>query len=174
MSVTMKCSGFAVVDLRGKLMLTETFSTDRDTCIRRFFRGNYSQLTWSDCVQEGYRIAVVTVTSELEEVDMDEMLATFKQSVIKAHAAFAKKKKCLSDLSPRFWAAWMDLEMSLEFGATFDELREQAKKSFKQFGAPGDFGYGTPCGDGLKAVYDAWRDVVAASNPHQAIESTKE
>jgi len=171
----MECSGFAVVNLIGKLMLTETFSTDRDTCIRRFFRGNYSQLTWEDCVQEGYRIAVVTVTSELEEIDMDEKLAKLKQAVIRAHAAFAKeKKKSLSDLSPRFWAAWMDLEMSIELGATFEELREEAIKSFKQFGAPGDFGYGTPCGDGLKAVYDAWRNVVAASNPHQATESAKE
>ena len=170
MSVTMKCSGFAVVDLRGKLMLTETFSADRDTCICRFYRGNYSQRIWDDCVQDGYRIAVVTVTSELEEIDMDEMLAAFKDAVTKAHAAFAKKKKSLSDLSPRFWVAWMDLEMSLEFGTTFEEIREEAKKSFKQFGSPGDFGYGTPCGDALKTVYDAWRNVVAASNPHQVAE----
>jgi len=57
------------------------------------------------------------------------------------------------------------LEMALEFQVPFDELLEQWTKSYKQFGAPGDFGYGTPCGDGLKAVYDAWRDVIAASTP---------
>lgn len=96
---------------------------------------------------------------------MDEKLAVFKRAVIKAHAAFAKEKKSLGDLSPRFWAAWMDLEMSLEFGESFDEICDQWKKSYKQFGAPGDFGYGTACGDGLKAVYDAWREVVTASPP---------
>lgn len=154
MTVLMQATGFAVVRPNGKLMLVETFSTDEARCLARFDRGNYSTMLWSDCVQEGYRIAVVTVSAQLKETNMGEKLAAFKRAVIKAHAAFAKEKKSLCDLSPRFWAAWMD-----------DEIRDQWKKSYKQFGAPGDFGYGTPCGDELKAVYDAWRDVVAAAPP---------
>lgn len=94
---------------------------------------------------------------------MEEKLEAFKQAVIHAHEAFAKNKRKLTDLSPRFWAAWMDLEMACEWKVPFGELQLEFQKSYKQFGAPGDFGYGTPCGDGLKAVYDAWRDVVAAN-----------
>lgn len=165
MTVPMQTTGFAVVRPNGKLMLVETFSTDEMKCLCRFDFGNYSTMLWSDCVQEGYRIAVVTVSAQLKETNMEEKLEAFKQAVIKAHAAFAKEKKELSDLSPRFWVAWMDLEMALEFAVPFEELRDQWKKSYKQFGSPGDFGYGTPCGDGLKAVYDAWREVVAAAPP---------
>lgn len=165
MSVPMQVTGFAVVRPDGKLMLVETFSTDEDRCLCRFDRGNYTTMLWEDCVQEGYRVAEVTVSAKLKETNMEEKLESFKRAVIKAHAAFCKEKKNLSDLSPRFWVAWLDLETAMEFQAPFDELREQWKKSYKQFGSPGDFGYGTPCGDGLKAVYDAWRDLVAAAPP---------
>lgn len=165
MSTPMQVTGFAVVRPDGKLMLTETFSTDEANCINRFDFKNYTTMTWGDCVQEGYRVAVVTVSAKLKEEDVEEKLEQFKRAVIKAHAAFAKNKKKLTDLSPRFWGAWMDLEMAMEFQVPFEELREQWKKSYKQFGAPGDFGYGTPCGDGLKMVYDAWRELNAAAPP---------
>ena len=165
MSVPMQVTGFAVVSPNGKLMLVETFSTDEDICLCRFDRGNYTTMLWDDCVQEGYRVAVVTVSAKLKETNMEEKLELFKRAVIKAHAAFAKNKKKLTDLSPRFWVAWMDLEMAMKFQVPFDELREQWKKSYKQFGAPGDFGYGTPCGDGLKLVYDAWQELNAAAPP---------
>lgn len=165
MSVPMQVAGFAVVRPDGKLMLVETFSTDEAKCINRFDFKNYTTMTFDECVQNGYRVAVVTVSAKLKETNMEEKLELFKQAVIKAHAAFAKNKKKLTDLSSRFWVAWMDLEMALEFQVPFEELRDQWKKSYKQFGAPGDFGYGTPCGDGLKAVYDAWRDLNAASPP---------
>lgn len=80
----------------------------------------------------------------------------FKAAVISAHEEFAKRKRSLRDLSPRFWAAWMDLEMALEWDEPFDAISKTFQTAYKQFGAPGDFGYGTPHGEALKAVYGSW------------------
>lgn len=157
-------NGFCVIRPSGRPMITETFATDEAAAICRFDFKNYSNQLWKDCLKEGYRIGKVSISvEEKEPIAMEEKLEAFKLAIIKAHAAFAKSKKKLSDLSPRFWVAWMDLEMVMEFQAPFDEIKAEFQKSRKQFGSPGDFGYGTLCGDCLKAVYDAWGAVVAES-----------
>lgn len=171
MAVSMQVSGFAVIRPDGRVMLVETFSTDEMKCRRRFHFGNYSTMTWEDCVQSGYRVGVVSVSTQYKEMNMEEKLKAFKQAVITAHSAFAQNKAELTDLSAKFWASWMDLELALEWNEPFEEIKATFQKAYKQFGAPGDFGYGTPCGDGLKAVYDAWREVVAASQPTAAAAS---
>ena len=67
-----------------------------------------------------------------------------------------KHKRKLRDLSPRFWVALLDLELSCQ---------EEHWEELKRLGAPGDFGYGTPCGDALRAVYDSWNALCAARQP---------
>jgi len=51
------------------------------------------------------------------------------------------------------------LEYAADFGVG-DDLEEALKKAYSQLGAPGDFGYGTPCGDSLEALYDEWAKTV--------------
>ncbi len=166
----MGIAGYCVIRPNGTPLVVETFSTDEATAIRRFDSKNYTTLLWSDCLKGGYRIGRVSIcVEEKEPIAMDEKLESFKRAVIKAHATFAKNKKELSDLSPRFWVAWMDLEMAIEFTVPISELKEEFQKSYKQFGSPGDFGYGTPCGDALKAVYEAWSAVVAESNKNPLV-----
>lgn len=84
----------------------------------------------------------------------------------KAYSAFHAKKKSKEyrDLSPRFWVAWMDLEEAIARKAPHEELQAEFAKAYKQFGAPGDFGYGTPPGEALKHLYYAWNDLVKAVN----------
>ncbi len=74
-------------------------------------------------------------------------------------------------MSPRFWVAWMDLELCVSRGTT-EELLETFPKAYRYLGAPGDFGYGTPCGDALRNFYDWWnawltarKAVAAAAEP---------
>ena len=113
-------------------------------------------------MRDGYRVGVVSVEVEAKEGDdMEKKLASFRDSVKHAHSEFLKNKDDLSDLSPRFWVAWLNLEIACEPGVSFDDLKSEVLSCCKHFGSPGDFGYGTPCGDSLLAVYDAWRSVVA-------------
>lgn len=86
-------------------------------------------------------------------------LKAFTEAVQTAHAAFTKNKRQLSDLSPRFWVAWLDLEAALRDGVPFDELSSVFRSAYKRFGSPGDFGYGTPEGDGLAKVYRSWGEL---------------
>jgi hypothetical protein len=166
-------NGFCVINPRGRPMVVQTFSTDELTCLRRFEAKNYTTLLWKDCLKEGYRIGAVSiVVEEKEPIAMEEKLELFKQAVIHAHEAFSKNKKELTDLPRRFWGAWMDLEMACEWKVPFEELKGEFQKSYKIIGAPGDFGYGTPCGDSLKAVYEAWNAVVGenAKTPLTAVQ----
>lgn len=75
-----------------------------------------------------------------------------------------KHKRKLRDLSPRFWVALMDLELACG-GEDWDQLKLDFKAAYRYLGAPGDFGYGTPCGDALRAVYDTWNALCAAKQP---------
>lgn len=67
------------------------------------------------------------------------------------------KRKC-RDLSPRFWVALLDLELACEI-EDWSELCLAFKAAYRYLGAPGDFGYGTPCGEALRSVYDRWNDL---------------
>lgn len=98
----------------------------------------------------------------------------FEAAFKRAFDAFHKRKrlKAYRDVSPRFWVAWLDLQAVIERQAPLDELREEFGKAYRQFGAPGDFGYGTPPGEGLKQLYNAWNELLkaaAAAKPAEAV-----
>ena len=75
-----------------------------------------------------------------------------------------KHKKKLKDLSPRFWVALMDLELSCGQD-DWGQLKIDFRAAYRYLGAPGDFGYGTPCGDSLRGVYDKWSLLCKAKEP---------
>ncbi|KKM91191.1 hypothetical protein LCGC14_1231080 [marine sediment metagenome] len=77
-----------------------------------------------------------------------------------------KYKKEYRRLSPRFWVAWLDLELGCEC-EDWDKLTNTMIAAHHQLGAPGDFGYGTPCGDALRNVYDTWRELCQARKIRQ-------
>lgn len=81
-----------------------------------------------------------------------EALTKFTEAFQTAHAAFlqVQKKREYRDLSPRFWVAWLDLELAIRDVLPFDELKVVFKQAYRYIGAPGDFGYGTPQGKGLQ------------------------
>ena len=78
-----------------------------------------------------------------------------RDAVLNCCEVFSHHKKELGDLSPSFWSALSDLQGIVLF-ASHDQILAALKKHRRTLGAPGDFGYGTPCGDALRAVYDAW------------------
>jgi len=90
-------------------------------------------------------------THELEESEMKEL----KYAVLSCIETFHQHKKELEDLRSSFWDALSDLQAALLFDSD-EEIIAKLKKHKRALGAPGDFGYGTPCGDALRAVYEAW------------------
>lgn len=88
----------------------------------------------------------------------------FCESVRHALKTFDEHKRKLLDLSPRFWVALLVLEAGCA-EANWDELRKTFGAAHRRLGAPGDFGYGTPCGDALRDVYDSWGVLCAAHQP---------
>ena len=91
------------------------------------------------------------LTNELQE---------FAMAVRHASSTFndPKQKKHLRDLSPRFWVALLDLVLDCE-NEDWSQLRATFNQAYRQLGAPGDFGYGTPCGDALKDLYYRWNEL---------------
>lgn len=74
-----------------------------------------------------------------------------------------KHKKKFRNESPRFWCALLDLEQSCK-EENWKLLCKAFKECYRYLGAPGDFGYGTPCGDALRDVYDRWNDLCNAKS----------
>ena len=78
--------------------------------------------------------------------------AQFRAAVADCIDIFGKHKKELRDRSSQFFNALLDLELC----ATADELIDEFPRAYRRLGAPGAFGYGTPCGDALRNLYDWW------------------
>ncbi len=68
---------------------------------------------------------------------------------------FEKHRRELKDLRPLFWAALRDIENAADQD-DFALLKTHFPKWSTLLGAPGDFGYGTPCGDALRTLYESW------------------
>ena len=82
-----------------------------------------------------------------------------KAAFVRCNNAFQdpKNKRKLRDLSPRFWVALLDLEIMFSGPQPeVAEIHSAFRQAYRWLGAPGDFGYGTPCGEGLREFYDAW------------------
>ena len=96
---------------------------------------------------------------------MTEEQQCFAKAVRHAGLTFntPKHKRKLRDLSPRFWHALVELELGCE-EQEWGTLCETSRSAYRYLGAPGDFGYGTPCGDALRAVYDTWNALLKATN----------
>jgi hypothetical protein len=63
----------------------------------------------------------------------------------------------VSDLPPKFWVLIDDLRTAWNV-KNLDEIRRLVREHHRSvLGAPGDFGYGTPCGDALRNLYDAMK-----------------
>ena len=71
-----------------------------------------------------------------------------------AKRVFGAYRDELRDLNPTFWVALESLADLTEFN-TRDEICSRFLLACRYLGAPGDFGYGTPCGDALRRLYEA-------------------
>lgn len=101
------------------------------------------------------------------QIGQDSALQAFKDALETMNNAFhaPKNKKHLKDLKGSFWAALADLHFVVcVLAPTREEIIAQFRSAYKQLGAPGDFGYGTPCGDSLAAVYDRYNDFLASKS----------
>lgn len=81
-----------------------------------------------------------------------------------------KHKKHLRDLSPRFWVALLDLVLDCE-NEDWSELCVTFKAASRQLGSPGDFGYGTPCGDAIQDLYRRWNELCDTQKVNAATQS---
>jgi hypothetical protein len=97
------------------------------------------------------------------QFSVDDCRQQINACVIHCSETFNKNSKKLRDLSPRFWIALMDLEMCHD--SPDEELLEVFSKAYRYLGAPGDFGYGTPCGDALRNLYEWWNAWLTARKP---------
>lgn len=88
--------------------------------------------------------------------------------VLSAARTFEMSKEELSDLPRQFWVAMMDLELGCN-SKDWDELVATFKSARKQLGSPGDFGYGTPCGDALRDVYNSWNALCEVHKPRDSV-----
>lgn len=97
------------------------------------------------------------------------MKKRFDEAVVHCHKTFnePEHKQEMSDLSPRFWVALLDLKLACE-SADWDELAATFQASYRQLGSPGDFGYGTPCGAALNNVYKRWGELCRSRKPQPA------
>lgn len=81
---------------------------------------------------------------------------------------FLERRESLNDLSPAFWVAIGTIQ-----GAAMSSDTATIASAVKQFrrtlGAPGDFGYGTACGDAIRILYDATRVFLNYSDASQGI-----
>lgn len=89
-------------------------------------------------------------------------LANLQSAVRRCHVVFHQFEGTAATrgLSHRFWVALDDFAAMAGL-ATVNNCRElfpAFKAAYHWLGAPGDFGYGTPCGDALAGMYHAWND----------------
>lgn len=94
-------------------------------------------------------------------MDLNDARWAFYLDVSYARQVFDKHRFQLSDLSPRFWEAFQKLEKSAD-QSDWTDLKLAFDEARKQLGAPGDFGYGTPCGDALRVLYESWKKLCKA------------
>ncbi len=72
-----------------------------------------------------------------------------------------RNKKKLRDLRASFWGALTALDIGC-IEEDWEKLCKSFREAYRYLGAPGDFGYDTPCGKSLCAVYDAWNELCDA------------
>lgn len=84
---------------------------------------------------------------------MERKAIELRNAIHSCVLTFYMCKRELSDLSRAFWKSLDDLALAAD-EAVPNDLAKAVSDVHRTLGAPGDFGYGTPCGDALRAVYD--------------------
>lgn len=90
-------------------------------------------------------------------------LDIFHAVVIETATTFTQHRDELRDLRPSFWASLADLEFATDGTESRDNVIASFQAAYKRLGSPGDFGYGTPCGDALRGLYKAYSDYLAVT-----------
>ena len=118
---------------------------------------------WSGTARDLMREEAIPSTPN--EAVADEKTRELRIAVHQLEKVFydPKEKKQLSDLRPAFWHALGSVVLSAALVDSPEsdavEITRAIGKARKQLGAPGDFGYGTPCGDALRNLYDRHNEV---------------
>ena len=118
----------------------------------------------------------------VEVVKIDSKLAELRTAILECERQFYLHRGELSDLGSRFWAALGYIIMTAVMA---DDSRSDPRSdaaiitksiaaNHRILGAPGDFGYGTPCGEALRNLYDRHREVCTLLIGAATSESDKE
>lgn len=91
--------------------------------------------------------------------DVAEAERLLREKMRAINETFIAHRDELNDLKPECW-----YQIGFLFGTSLREnspaeLLSVLRTARPHLGAPGDFGYGTPCGDALRALYDAANDL---------------
>lgn len=83
--------------------------------------------------------------------------AMFEATITLTRSCVLDRRR-LDDLSDKFWTSLV--ELCDFFGGVFPEELpvKLIREWFRQLGAPGDFGYGTPVGDALRRFYETYNN----------------
>lgn len=91
-------------------------------------------------------------------LSIEAAAAELRRAMKTAATTFYRQRQKIEENGkyPLGWKFWRGIEaLALVHGAMQpDDLIYIVRKHHQCLGAPGDFGYGTPCGDALRAVYD--------------------
>ena len=127
--------------------------------------GGHTPVVWIEGCTGCVALSHVRPASPPEVPSVEEK---FRRQVHQTVSAFRANKNRLRDLSPYFWVALTEMESAAAIG-TEEDLRTAFLSHYKRLGAPGDFGYGTPCGTGLQKLYAAWNDFVKSAAVPQTV-----
>ena len=108
------------------------------------------------------------VTTQAAELPITRARTQLQRAAVHAHLTFAEHKDELADLRPSFWSSLADFRYAFDEPDPDAELEEAFKLGYKRWGAPGDFGYGTPCGEALRQLYNAWNIYAEARNDRES------
>lgn len=91
-------------------------------------------------------------------VDVKSADQAVRRAIRECCEAFEAARRDLQDLSPRFWAALIDLRTAADGldPLPLPLLLAEIRRVHRTLGAPGDFGYGTREGKALRALYGAF------------------
>lgn len=98
---------------------------------------------------------------------VEQLRTDLRRAMWDAANVFSAHREELADLKPDFWAAIAGFQLAPASWSA-DQLIVAVTGSHRVLGAPGDFGYGTPCGDALRRVYDLTNQLIDAQTQQAA------
>ena len=104
---------------------------------------------------------MTTTTPADQSAGPAEAAARLSIAMRDLYRPFLAEADRLRDMPSMFWV-WLGILSGKSSSDRPGTLIDWVNSARAVLGAPGDFGYGTPCGDAIKKMYDAHDDLVRA------------